>query len=534
MEYAYDNESPGKQFIIYAKDLKKIKKESSKQTSKQYTCPFCGEYVGYVYSDKINPHFKHIRDSLIAKTCEKYVEGSGYNSYNYNRKLAGFPIYLRKFGQNFRLYMGLFPVPEDVIKREINSSQKIVLKNPNNAFLVQISLEDLIIDEFTYYSLNWLYEYYSLNYANIPNSLFSHKWVSETPGINHEGAIFFCSDTFSRKVALNGKITTDTDYYLVIPTKKDIISKEFLKIESSNELAVKAMDYEKWSVHKIKFTKITNESSEFARDLHVTLVENPSRLTPIWPPHIQQGNKHFHKNKCKAIYLLKSNNQIIDRKFVKIIENSEYPIDNVELISNGAIFTIEVTKDQIIIPQNDENVQFSPVISFNSSLEPTKYIPPIIQTQYGNKSIGDDKEVILCKNSKFSIKSNFKCNLCHIRDNHLRSLFRGMLSSPKITDIEEGDSFLTLHGLDIIQEIYFPIKNKRYNNSLNLEDKQIYQILLNKKGPYIPTPIVLKYILPKLKEYPKVKSYIQDSFRKGNIPKSAYDNIIMNFSGGTI
>jgi hypothetical protein len=535
LEHAYDNKKPGQQFIVYAKELKKIRISSTLELSKQYTCPYCGEYVRYIHSSKINPYFRHIRGSFIAKSCEKYVEGIGsYNNHlksNFNQKLAGFPLYIRKFGDNFILYMGLFPVPEDIINSEIQNSQKIEIFNPNNAHLDNISLNDLIINEISFKHMEWLYESYSLKYANSKTSLFEYKWVSETPGIGSEGALFFCSDMYSRRIARNGKITPETNYYLVIPSIKKINNKTFLKIESINKLAVKAKELQKWSVYKIKFTEITNESSEFARDLHVTLVEKPKKLTPLWPPHIQCANKHIHKNECQSYYILQSNNSIKDTIFVKIVEGKELPIESTILNSNSALVKIGVTLKETGIPLEDGIDNFNTCTLSKPSFELSTYAPPTLQLQYANKDVLNSEELKLIKNSQLLCKSNYKCIFCHIRDNHLKSLYIDMLDFPEISDIKAGDSFVIIHGMDTIRTISFPIKKEVPSKILNKSDDQIYQNLIRQKGHSVPTPIILKYLLPNLSEYPKVKSYIQDSFRKGNIPKPAYDKIIILLYG---
>lgn len=531
MECAYDNKKPGQQALVYAKDLKKIRTSSTLASSKRYTCPYCGEYVMYIHSNKINPYFKHIRGSLIAKTCDKYVKGIESNNNlksNYNQRISGFPLYIRKMGDNFTLYMGLFPVPEDVINSEIQKSQNIEIYNPNNAPLDQIFLNDLVIDDITFKHMNWIYDSYSLKYANIQTKLFEHKWVSETPGIDSEGAIFFCSDLYSRRVALNGKITTETNYYLVIPSQKTITDKQFLKIESTNKLAVKAKEFQKWSVYKIQFTEITDESSEFARDLHVTLVEKPKKLTPLWPPHIQYANKQIHKNECHSYYILQSNNSIKDTKFIKYVEGKEFPVEKTILNSNSALLNISVTQKEAGIPLENGIDHFNICTICKPLFEFSTYVPPTLQIQYGNKTVQNSEELQLIKNSKLLCKSNFKCIFCHIHDKNLNSLFVNMLDFPEISDIKPGDSFVLIHGLDIIREIHFPIKNEEPNIILKEGDDRMYQALIRQKGRYISTPIILKYLLPYLSEYPKVKSYIMDSFRKGNIPKPAYDHIINN------
>ena len=512
----------------------KSRNSSTLASSKRYTCPYCGEYVMYIHAIKHTPHFKHIRGSLVAKSCEKYAEGIGSNTNHkssYNQSISGFPLYIRKLGENFTLHMGLFPVPEDLIDNEIQKSQNIEIFNPNNASLDQIYLNDLVIDDITFKHMEWLYESYSLKYANNPTRLFEFKWVEETPGIESDGAIFFCSDMYSRRIALNGKITTGTPYYLVIPSQKPITDNKFLKIESTNKLAVKAKELQKWLVHKIEFTQITDESSEFARDLHVTLVDKPKKLTPLWPPHIQIGNKHIHINEGHSSYLLQSNGSINGTKFVKNVEGKELPVEHNILNPNSALVNIRVSQKETGIPLEDRLDHFDIRTISKPDFILSPYTFPTIQIQYGNTDVQKYDELQLTKNSKLLCKSSKKCTLCQIRDNHLKSLFQNMLDFPEISDIKSGDSFVLIHGLDIIRNIHFPQKKKSSHKLLKGNDDQIFQTLISQRGTCIPTPILLKYLLPQLYDYPKVKLYIQNSFRKGNIPKPAYDHLIHYISG---
>lgn len=526
LDSAYDNKKAGQQVLVYAADLMKFIKSTTPALSKQYTCPYCGEYVRYFYGPIQTPHFRHKRGSFIAKSCEKYVEGTGYSNegqkYNYYQKISGFPLYIRKIGEAFALFMGLFPVPEDVIDNEIRNSQKIELFNPSNAPLDHISLKRLVIEEITFKPLEWLYESYYLKYANSKTQLFDYNWVSETPGISSEGALFFVSDMYSRRVAFNGKITTESNYYLAIPSYKKINGNEFLKIESVHKLAVKANNYQDWLIYKIKFTEITDKSSEFARDLHVTLVEKPKKLTPLWPPHIRIANKHIHKNECQSYYHLQSNNSIKETHLVK----------NVILNENSALISIGVTKKETIIPLDDGIGNFNAVAVCKPLLELPAHTPPTVEIQYGKTNVQNSEELQIIKNSSILCESNYKCVFCHIQDNYLKSVFENMLKFPEISDIKAGDMFILIHGLDIINTIHFPIKKGISDNRLKQDDDQLYQTLISQKGRYIATPLNLKYLLPHLSDYPKVKSYIQDSFRKRIIPKPAYDYLINNIFGG--
>ncbi|EHQ36502.1 competence protein CoiA family protein [Methanoplanus limicola] len=537
MEFAYDNKEPGNQVKVYAKELKKIRTESSSEKSKQYTCPYCGEYVKYYHGKIQEAHFRHIRGSLIAKTCDKYVSGNGIGTskdrYLLDQKLLGFPLYIRKLGENFRLFIGLSPVPESTINDDIESSQEIIIKDPNYVQFDQIYLEDLIVDEITYKPLDYLYETYHIEYRHNPNPLTSkYGCFKEIYGIEPKGALFFCSDMFSRRIAFNGKITTDTYYYLVIPSAEILSNKKFLSIESCNILAVKSDLPEEWFVYKIKFTEITNESSEFARDLNLTLVEKPQKLTPLWPPHVQYGNQHIYKKDCHAHYLLESQKSVEKDKSSKEILQHKILIKIITLNAHLDILNVEVNKNETKIPLEEDNTQFNPVTSCKPSLNIPPYSPPTIAIQYGKKELQNHEELQTTKNSTISCKSNYKCSFCHIRNNYLKTLITNKLTIPQISDIKPGDTFLVLHGLDIISRIHFPQKNEKQSNEIKKSDNQMYQTLIQLKGQQITTPIILKYALQDPDEYPKVKSYILNSLRIGEIPKPAYDYIINNIKGG--
>ena len=448
------------------------------------------------------------------------------------QKLSDFPLYIRKLGESFELSIGLLPVPESTINDEIESSQEIVIKGPNSEQFDQIYLENLLFDEITHHPLDYLYKTYHFEYRHNPNPLTGkYGWFEESYGIEPKGALFFCSDMFSRRIAFNGKITTDTYYYLVIPSKETLSNKRFLSFEPCNILAVKSDLPEGWFIYKIKFTEITNESSEFARGLNLTLVEKPEKLTPLWPPHIQYGNQHIYKKNCYAQYLLESSKPVEYKSSKEILHyNNQICIKKINAYSN--IISPLINENEAKISLEGDNTQFNPVIFCKPSIEIPTYSPPAIMLQYGKKELQDYEELQITKKSGISCKSNYKCSYCHIRNSYLKTLITNELAIPEISDIKQGDTFLVLHGLDIISRIHFPKKNGKQSNELKKGDNQMYQTLIQLKGKQIATPAILKYVLPEPAEYPKVKSYILNSLRTGKIPKTAYDYIISNITGG--
>jgi hypothetical protein len=523
MDRAYDNSKPGLPTIVQAKDISK--------DTKQYSCILCGESVKYYNGEIQKAHFRHIEGSSIAPYCELYATNhSGYSDDELKRKISGLPFYLRQIGDSFKLYIGFWPVDGSTLTEEKRIGQKITIKNEKKLQIDVIDPAKIRADETYRLPLSWVYESYELSYKRSETAL-TEIWGEMTPGIFSNGRFFRIDDIYSRSISLNGVITPDTSYYLL--SQYPVTDKSFLKIEERYSLRTEGT--QKWKVYKIRFTKITNESAQYARDHRVQLREKPPDIVPLWPPSIQNNQKYIHQKTASDTYYLKSP-QGYGKWEVATLDKYKRVSERQEVSLKDPIFTIEVDDEIKYLSLFDNENDFEVALVARDDKTNISYQQPELELKWMKKEIRLGSELKAIKNADLSIKSNMKCNIIRMRDHIPNLIFRDEPSILSFPDVSNGDTIIIRHGLDVLGTIYFrkTQETPKDEHSINLSDEELYLKLLDLRGTFIPVSAQLKYIAAKLVTFPRTREYLKKALKTGQIPNKAAEHLIITYRKGGI
>lgn len=527
MDYAYDNSKPGTQIKIRATDISYV----YYYYKGQYSCPFCGEPVRFYRGEIQKSHFRHERGSIIAQTCELYVENtSQFSDDELRRKISGLPFYIKQIGNSFQLYLGFWPVDESILAEEKRKEQKITIKSEKKFQVGLIDLASVRANEIYRLPISQVYGSYELCYK-ISGTRLSGVWGKTTARIFSKGTFFRISDTYSRSISLNGIISTNTSYYFL--SQGPVTHKSFLKVEKSYSLLMDGT--QKWKIYKIRFTKITRESAQYARDRHVQLLEKPPEIIPLWPPSIQNNRKYIFQKTGLSTYRLNSSHAH-GKWEISILNEYKKPYEKHEISLQNPVFSVEVDSNTQYLSffDTDNDLEMALEVRDNEMIIP--YKQPTLELKWMKKQIVLGSELQVIKNAELSIKSDMKCDIVRVRNHIPDIIFRDKLSVLSFPDLCNGDTIIFRHGLDILQPLYFRktknVTEDKHDNKLS--DEVLYHKLLQLRGTFIAAPSQLKYIATGLENYPKTREYLKKAFKTGKISKQAADYLLKKHGQGEI
>ncbi|KKG83063.1 hypothetical protein [Methanosarcina mazei] len=522
MDCAYNNSKPGVQIKVQASDI-------SGYHMGQYSCILCGEPVKFYRGEIQKSHFRHERGSIIAQTCEFYTTNmSEFSEEELRKKITGLPFYLKQIDTSFKLYIGFWPVDDLTLTEEKRIGQKITIKNDRKLQIEAIDLEKIHANKTYRLPISLVYNSYKLKYK-ISGTPISEIWGEKTSRIFSNGLFFRIGSIYSRSINLNGIITTDTSYYLL--SQSSVTNKSYFKVEESYSLLNKGK--EKWKIYKIRFTKITRESSKYARDLHVQLLEKPPEIIPLWPPSIQKDRKYIHQETGISTYCLSSSNKY-GKWEVAILNKHKKQSYRFEIFLQDPIFSIDVDNHIKYLSFFDTDNDFEVAMVARDKKKNIQCRQPSLELKWMKKEIIPGSELKAIKNADLSIKSDMKCDITRMRNHIPYEIFRNELSVLSFPDLSNGDTIIIRHGLDILATLYFrrtkKITHDIYSNNLkdNLKDEALYQKLLQQRGTFTAAPIQFKYIAARLENYPKTREYLKKALKTGRISKQAVDHFLKN------
>jgi len=524
MDYAYDNSKPGIQVKVKATEV------SYHSDWGQYSCTLCGEPVKYYRENIQKAHFRHKRGSIIAPTCELYANNISESSQNeLNKKISGLPFYLKQISDSFKLYLEFSPVSESTLTGEIQIGQKVTLKNKKQN-PIGINLAEVPANKTYRVPISGICDSYQLGYE-IPRTSLSKIWGTETIGIFSNGRFFRIGDIYSRSIGLNGIITTDTSYYFI--SQHPVTNKPFLEVEESYSLLTERSH--EWKIYKIRFTKITTESTQYARERHVQLLEKPPEFIPLWPPSIQNNREYIHQKTGFSTYHLKSLHES-GKWNIDILNENRKPSDKREISLFDPVFSIRVknSKQYISFFDTDNDLEIALVAGDSKMIIP--YQQPSLEMKWMNKQILPESELKAIKNADLSVKSDMKCDIIRMRNLISNLIFRDELSILSFPDVSNGDTILIRHGLDILAHVYFRKNRKTADDNLcnNLSDEVLYQKLVHLRGTFMAVPTQVKYVAAGLENYPKTREYLKNTLKTGRISKQAADYLFRKYGHGEL
>lgn len=427
-------------------------------------------------------------------------------------------------GKNFGFFLGFPPLKEKIVTAARTENIVVKIINPNNAELKEnkILINQVIPGETTYLQLKWIYDYYSLEYSESSASQELIKiWGKDQWGLPEEGALFRYSKNYARCIPENGEITTDKYYYFATACGIPKDSKEFLEYEQLGELDGQTYGFEsKWMVYRVQFTKVTEEALIFADALGVKLVEWSPPLIPLWPPHVQIGNKQHYSKPTKVLSLAQTNTDY----YQEIGQQSRELIQKIPKAGRVLYHSIQGPTH---IKSFDGAYEAHLTCEYPDNI--SQYIHPEIILEYAKKPLGNGDSFLLKEKANLSFKSDCKCDIYHYSETQLKNIYWNRQVNLGFPNLSEGDRICIFHGLDVIYQVNIPKSIQKRGKFSAKRDEKTDQKLIQMGGTTISTPVKVKYILSNLEKYPKGSSYLSQTLRSGKIPQKVYSYLISEF-----
>ncbi|UUX91219.1 hypothetical protein [Methanoplanus endosymbiosus] len=527
MDFALKKCTSGFEELVYAKEFVNYVDEHSIRNYR-LICPVCKEEVIFIGGpDRI--YFRHSPNNPNTHDCPNYSDSKYAEQYRQQQESRKFGlsskwIYISKGGGTFGLFLGFPPLDEETVVAARKENLVIQIINPNDAEIKEnkILINQVIPRETTFIRLMWIYDKYSLKYSecSVSNDIIK-IWDEDLLGLPESGALFAYSKDYARSISDYGVITPDKYYYFATATEIPDSYNDFLDYEFVGKLEGRTIGYEsKWMIYRVQFTKVTENAHEFADLMRVKLIEWHPPLIPLWPPHVQFGDRQIYSMPTKVLNLAAKSDESI--YFQETDTQTPRSIPKVQ-INDGWLLSLSVKSPIRITSSFGE---YESHLTCECPEEIFQYFPPEITLEYEKKPLENGELFLLKEKPYLSFKSDIKCNIYHYSERQLKNIHWNEMSILEFFGLSKGDWICVLHGMDVVYQVGIPKQiPKQISGSVNNED-DLYNILVLLGGTFIATPVKIKYILSDLGKYPKVSSYLRQTLKSGKIPKHAYDYLI--------
>lgn len=532
MDYAIIKRYSGSEELVYAKELTNNSDRRHLRNSK-FICPACGEPVTLANGEE-RTYFRHCPNNPKNYSCPNYSDSLYeplYQRQQEERKsrLRSKRVYILKRGENFGFFLGFPPLEEKTVVAARNQKLVVQIINPDNVELKEnkLLMNQVISGETTYIQLKWIYDYYSLKYSECSVGRdIVEIWERDLSGLPEEGALFSYSENYARGISDKGEITTDKYYYFATASEIPDHIEEFLEYEPVGKLEGKSYGYEsKWMVYRVQFTRVTEEALKFADNLGVKLVEWHPPLIPLWPPHVQFGNKLVYSKPTNVFNLAQKTNTDY---YQETERQPQRPISKAWIKDRWLL--CHFVEGSTCIKSSDGSYDAHLTCEYSDDI--SQYLLPEITLEYAKKPLENGASFLLKDKANLSFKSDSKCNIYHYAEGQLKSVHWNKEAILALLNLSKGDRICVRHGTDAVYQVSIPKPILTLLRGPIKNDEEIYQKLILMGGMFISTPVKVKYILSHLGNYPKVSSYLSQALKSGKIPQKAHDYLISEFFRG--
>jgi len=528
VEYAIRKTYFGPEELVYAIDLANDPHVHQHLNSK-FICPECKEPVRFINGEE-RTYFRHLPNNPKTQNCPNYYSDNNYAAQylsqqeRYKSRRQSKRLYILKRGESFGLFLGFPPLEEETVVAARNENLVVQINNPNNAELKEnrLFLNQVTPGEITYVWLKWIYDYYSFKYSECSvNDDIEEIWEKDQSGLPEKGALFRYSNNYARCISDNGEVTTDKYYYFATASKLSEITKDFLEYEFVGKLEGRSFGYEsKWKIYRVQFTKATENALEFADNLGVNLIEWHPPLIPLWPPHVQLGDRQIYSKSTKVLTLAQktdtsSYHQEIEGQYHRSIPKTR--------IKTGWLL-YHSAEGSMCIKSSDGGYEAHLTCGFSDKI--SHYLPPEITLEYDKKPLENGDCFPLKDKANLSLKSDSKCNIYHYSEKQLKSVYWSEQAILTLLNLSEGDRICVRHGMDVVYRVSVQKCIQTVVRNSIQSDEKMYQELALTGGIFISTPVKVKYILNRLGKCPKVSGYLRNALKSGKIPQKAYCHLI--------
>lgn len=467
--------------------------------SRMLMCELCGQYVTLSMGEKQVPHFRHSRGEET-KLCEERSKASDENFRWLESKILPpqeLPLRICVSEPTFHFEIGFVTLPKFFQGKISSAGLKIKSESQNEkTFLTERLYEN---------STTWLdvgsfpEKSYSIELTPNNEEVFSF-WSNKVLGVNENGTLF--DGASGRKLLTDSDVRIGKQYYLMLDTENYSKSSdvELRRICSKNFLG------KIWNLYEIgEIRKLSESAAKFFLQFRCRLTNDPIDIQPLWPIHTTTPHLICHESSQLSFYF-SGNAQI---KCFPAAKNSKYQNNLIQILCND--------RQQVVVAGRAHPLQY---VYLWKGLPQNVTSPPQVRvTDISGKIISAGTNEKLPKKFSLQVQAEF--------DGYIFVTTRGVLTEKiflkanalvEVSDLNLGSELKIYQGLDCIWSVKF----ERRRKISSIADEEIFSRLKCGKGNPISVPHFWGAMTDKLKNFPKVKNWLYQSIRVGNVPEESY------------
>lgn len=468
--------------------------------SQNFWCEMCGQFVTLANGDINKPHFRH-SSAYLKKDCEKRTKNFYKNGWFKSDKTPqSLPLKICFEQNDFHFEIGLIKIPPQIYNAVKVKKCNIKIYSGKQSLTYELS-NYLNEDKITCLDVkNIPLESYSITLKPEISEL-NFYWSEKVEGVNSYGTLFDAKT--GRKILYDADIKVNTKYLLLVT---EGVSP--LKGVTVKTLVHKNFDDKKWRLYEVEATELSEEAAKFFLNYHCRLTEKPISITPIYPVHTQDDDI-IYCNSDRIFFYFSGSAKIKFFPANKIFYSAKK--DNVQLIE------IEIDKrHQMAAIGRTQPLQY---LYIWKDLPNFEIKPPKIKvTDIKENPIASGVYHKLPKDSILQVSADFDFQIIVSQNNVIKKKIFQKGGNCSDVLVSFGTAIKIFQGLDCFFEISYERETKG-----NLQaDEELFLKLERGGGRKIKIPHTLGSFTDKLKDYPKVKSWLYKSIRAGFVSEESY------------
>ena len=464
-----------------------------------FMCELCGQYVTLTNGGMRVRYFKHSAYEAN-KNCPERTFGPFYTP-TYSPSEHDLPIRIVLNGNTFSFEIGILYVPETILKKQ--AEKKVTITTYSGKTFV-FSFERLNSETITY-----------LPIGDEPSSLYTIEaspelttfWPKSVKGIDSKGSLF--EKRTGKMLPVDADVQVGRKYLLL--TSSTYLSWRSARGLQVTKICEQHVGWTMWYVYEVEPSELSEEAAKFFLDIHYRLTDEPIKLTPIWPLHVETPYVIKHNHDEMVMYV-SGNRDATPKTFpFAFVQTRACP-------KNGQVVKIACNGRQQLISAGSANV-LQYMYLWREKLTETITTPIVKIEDFAGAELPGGLYEELPEGRLLRCVSPFDGRII-IQDSTGYTLSQTPIAANvrvTIPNIEFGMSIQVVQGLDIVWQSKFIKPRKPSEN----EDEKLVSKLSSFSGQMVLVDHRVSGIFVKLEDYPKTRQWLKISARSGYISAKA-------------
>ena len=466
-----------------------------------FMCELCGQYVTLTNGSYQSRHFRHSAKEQN-KDCEDRSDLNGY-SYYFKAEAHDLPIRITIINlRQFKLELGLIPV-SDTLMEELAGHTILIDGGDSARDKYKYSVDRIIPEQVNYLPIGTEPKKEYKVFVKPDVRKISLFWPNRIEGIDPRGTLF--DGRTGKKLQYDSDVVVNREYFLLVRGYGISYPREI----EVNELCAATCGYATWKVFRVVATKFSEQTARFFLDHHCRLTDEPVKMYPIWPMHINSPYVVYHN--AKEIYVYFHGNAETNLSPKGTIKPFPGKDPKVLLISAS-------DRQQLLSAGRTRVLKYT--YFWQQELKQKAELPQVRVNDFSGNLIEEGISDKLPLKKSLTIIPQVDGCLELFKDGIVVEKYR--VDSGKeflIDNIKYGCSIKVYQGCDLVWEITFQ-KDKKRNQ---IKDEELLEKLEKCKGKCIVIDQSTYGVLAKrLNGMPKSKRWLYSQKRLGYLDENAF------------